>query len=68
MILILEQDVRPHGGVRFAWKPSIFRGTWDGKPTWRAGWGLWSLSYYPAPGLRDFFRHIEGGSTEWRER
>jgi hypothetical protein len=66
VILIFEQDTRDHGSGRFRWRPSLFRGRWQGLVTWRFGWGLWSLSYYPAPGLRDFFDHLESGQTEWR--
>ena len=66
MILVIEQDVRAHNGRRFTWRPLLFRGLWSGQRTWRIGWGLWSLSYYPEPGLRDFFRWIEGKNTRWR--
>ncbi len=70
MILIFEQDTRKHPDrtgrdVRFAWRPDWFSGYWDGGTTWRLSWGLWSLSYYPSPGLHDFMRHIEGGNTAW---
>jgi hypothetical protein len=65
MVLCLEQDLRDHGGGRFVWKPMFFRGYWHGRRTWRIGWGLWSLSYYPSPGLRDFFRYVEAGKTSW---
>lgn len=67
MILIFEQDTRTHPGVgRFAWKPSRFTGKWDKGRTWRVSWGLWSISYYPSPGLRSFFDRVESGETEWR--
>lgn len=66
MILIVEQDTRDHGQGRFAWRPTLFRGRWQGRTTWRVGWGLWTLSYYPSPGLRDFMDWIEAGNTEWR--
>lgn len=67
MILIFEQDVRSRPGVgRFAWRPNWFKGRWDGGTTWRIGWGLWSISYYPSPGLRHFFDHVETGRTEWK--
>lgn len=36
-----------------------------GRTTWRIGWGLWSLSYYPSPGLREFFNHVEARKTQW---
>lgn len=65
MILIFEQDSRDHGNGRFNWRPSWFRGRWQGGTTWRFGWGLWSLSYYPSRGLRDFFDHVEACETEW---
>ncbi len=66
MIIIFEQDARDHGRGRFKWRPSWFHGGWRGEQTWRFAWGLWSLSYYPDSGLREFFDHVERGSTEWR--
>jgi hypothetical protein len=65
LILVFEQDLQDHGQGRFNWRPSLFRGRWSGGLTWRVAWGLWSLSYYPSPGLRQFFDHIESGSTGW---
>jgi len=65
MILVIEQDTRRHSGVAWNWKPIWFSGSWKGRKTWRVGWGLWTLSYYPEPGLRDFFDHIEKGNTTW---
>jgi hypothetical protein len=65
MILVLEQDTRRHSGVAWNWKPLRFVGTWKGRKTWRIGWGLWTLSYYPEPGLRDFFEYVEKGNTRW---
>ena len=67
MIIVIEHDVRRHGGRRFAWRPGYFSGIWNGKRTRRFMWGLWSLSYYQSPGLNDFFRYIEAGNTEWRD-
>lgn len=68
MILILEQDKREYDGRRFIRRPMFFKGIWNGKKTWRVGWGFWSLSYYPEPGLRDFFRYVEGGNTSWKDQ
>lgn len=65
MIVILEQDTRRYDGKRFAWKPFVWRGVFQGKPCSRYCWGLWSISFYRSPGLRDFFRHVESGETEW---
>lgn len=69
MIFVLEMDVRRHNGKRFSWRPGRFVGPWyvpwTGKRTWRVWWGFWSLSYYPSPGLHDFFDYIESGSAEW---
>ena len=66
-IVVFEQDRRPemHSGKRFTWRPFIFRGYWNGKPTWRVGWGWWSLSYYPEPGLRDFCDAMCHGDKMW---
>ena len=63
MILCVEQDVRRHDGCRFRWTPTWFSGSWRNKRTWRFGWGMWSISYYPEPGLSDFFDHVE--RTKW---
>jgi len=63
MIVIFEQDTRPHGGCWFTWLPFLWRGWWADGPSWRIGWGLWSISVYRSPGLRDFFDHVE--HTEW---
>jgi len=68
MVFTFEQDLRPHDGKRFNWRPSWFSGSWRGKRTWRLAWGLWSLAYYPEPGLRDFFRYVEGGNTRWYDK
>ncbi len=65
MILIFEQDIRKHEGKRFVWKVSLFKGDWQFKKTWRIMWGLWSLSYYPSKGIKDFYDHIESGGTKW---
>lgn len=67
MILIFEQDKRPHQSKYFDWKPGIFKGTWKSKKTWRVYWGLWSVSYYPEKGLNDFMKYIESGSTSWQK-
>lgn len=71
MILILEQNVRPYPrniGKRWFWRPGFFRGIWKGMRTWRICWGLWSLSYYPEPGLHDFFEYIEKGNCRWYKK
>jgi hypothetical protein len=60
MIRIFEQDRRT-----WLMKPFLFRGVWDGQKTWRIGWGLWSLSYYPSPGIREFFEHVK--NTQWHD-
>ncbi len=64
MIVVLEQDGRSRNGSRFNWTPHLFRGRWGGGPTWRFGWGMWSISYYPSPGIKEFFDHVE--HTEWK--
>ena len=67
MIIIFEQDLRTApDGSKFRWHPHAFRGTWNGKRTWRIGWGLWSISYYPSEGLKPFFEHVE--DTEWHHQ
>ncbi len=66
MILILEQDTRKRNGKRFTWKPKLWKFPWHGKRSWRFGWGVWSLTYCPEPGLRDFHDHIAEGNTKWR--
>jgi hypothetical protein len=68
MILVFEQDLTPRNGSRLSWRGSWFVGRWDGGRCWRVMWGLWSLSYYPSPGLRSFMDHIESGRTGWNER
>jgi hypothetical protein len=68
MILLLEQDTRKHGNKRFLWKPFWFKATWKGKKTWRIGWGLWSISCYPEPGIKEFFDYIRGNNTEWHKK
>ena len=68
MILIFEQDKRPHQSKYFDWKPGYFTGAWKTKRTWRIYWSLWSLSYYPEEGLRDFMDHIEEGCTSWPKK
>jgi hypothetical protein len=65
VILVFEHDSRDHGSGRFAWRPGLFCGRWGGGRTWRLSWGVWSISYYPSPGLRDFFARVESGATEW---
>lgn len=65
MILILEQDNRPYDGMRWRWKPYIFRAPWGKGRTWRVVWGFWSLSYYPAPGLYEFFETVRSRHTRW---
>lgn len=67
MILIFEQDTRKHAGRRFTWCPGLYRGRFMGRRNWRAWWGLWSLSYYSAPGLKEFFDHVGEGNVTWVE-
>ena len=67
MILILEQDVRPQADIWFWWRPRLFKGSWKDRKTWRVGWGFWTISYYPEPGLNDFFNHIDSGATSWQK-
>lgn len=63
MILIFEQDIAIRNGKLFNWKPMFFKGAWEEKTTYRLGWGLWSVSYYPCSDLRSFFS--EAKSKEW---
>ena len=65
MILIFEQDTRKHDNGRFTLWPALFRGWWRNRRNWRIAWGLWSISYYPEPGLRSFFDWVEDGKTTW---
>lgn len=65
MILIFEQDKTIRNGKRFTWRPLLFRGTYANGRTWRLCWGLWSISYYPAPGLRSFLDHVAAGKGIW---
>lgn len=67
MILIFEQDTRVHNGRRFSWCPRLFRSKFMGRLTWRFCWGMWSISYYAAKGLRPFMEHIEQHRGEWRQ-
>ena len=60
-ILILELAETP-----WQWRPFIFRGLWDSRPTWRIGWLGVSLSCYRAGGLHTFFEHVD--RTEWKDR
>ena len=55
MILVFEQDSRRRRGRRLTLRPVLFRGRWNGQRTWRLCWGMWSVSAYPSPGLREFF-------------
>jgi hypothetical protein len=66
MILIFEQDTRERDGKHFCFKPMLFNGAWRSQRTWRIGWGLWTLSYYPEPGLKDFFDYVE--NTQWYKK
>ena len=65
MILIFEQDTTVRNGRRFDWKPMLFKGGWKGKRTWRIGWGMWTLSYYPESGLKDFFKSAKNPNIGW---
>jgi hypothetical protein len=68
MVIVFEQDVRAHGAGRFRWRPRLFRARWRGRRTWKLAWGVWSLAYYPEPGVREFFAWVESGNTAWRDR
>lgn len=65
MILIVEQDTRRHDGRRFTWRPGVWRGVFQGKRAWRVWWGVWSLSCYGSPGLKDFLDHVQ--YTRWEK-
>lgn len=73
MILILEQDIRCRNaagelaptGHRFTWRPLLFRGPWHAGRTLRIAWGVWSLTYFPEEGLKDFLDHVEQRKTQW---
>lgn len=67
MIVIIEQDLEDHGSGRWNWKPHFFRGRWGDGRMWRLAWGLWSISYFPSPGLRKFHDHIASGRTAWTQ-
>ena len=68
MIVIFEHDKRNHGKGGFMWRPAHFKDWWRGtKFTHRVCWGLWSISTYPEPGLKDFMDYIKVGNTEWRD-
>ena len=63
MIILFEQDRRG----RFWWRP--WRGSyiWGGKWSGRIIWGWWSVSWYRADGIKEFFDYIKAGNTEWRD-
>lgn len=65
MIFIIEQSTKENNGKIFSWKGSFFKSKWDQGITWRVMWGLWSISYYPAIGLKYFFDYIRENNTEW---
>ena len=64
MILIFEQNIQPQIDCKyFRFKPMLFKGIWHSRRTWRIGWGIWTLSYYPEPGLKEFFQYAS--ETQW---
>lgn len=66
MIIIFEQDKRDHGKGAFNWRVGFFKRPWrNGGHSRRFCWGLWSVSLYPEPGLKDFFDYIGSGGTTW---
>lgn len=65
MIFIFELDFTVRDGKRWRWKPSWFTGFWESKRTWRLGWGVFSVSYYPSRSLRRFFDYVESENTAW---
>jgi hypothetical protein len=68
MIVIFEHDHREYGDRRWWWIPGGFRGNWHGRSAWRIWWGFWSLSFYPEPGLSEFFDYVRSQQTEWKDR
>ena len=67
MIILLEHDTRKHNGRRFSWKPGYWKMIWKDGYMHRWAWGLWSISIYPEPGIKDFHDYISAGNTEWRK-
>ena len=65
MIFIIEQSIKENDGHVFSWKGSFFKDTWNQKTTWRFMWGIWSISYYQADGLKHFFDYIRSNNTTW---
>jgi hypothetical protein len=70
MVIIFEQDFRidENGNKGFIFKPTLFKGLWKRKLTWRIVFGIWSISYYPEIGLKEFFEHIEQNNTQWYKK
>jgi len=66
MILIFEIDKTVQNGKRWTWRPMRFHGTWKGKTTWRVGWGIFSISYYPSSSLKKFSDELQG--MTWRTK
>ena len=67
MIFVFEIDITKRNGRRWSWDFSFFRDVWDKGKTWRVGWAIFSLSFYPARSLRQFFDYVESGNAEWKE-
>ena len=59
MVFVFEMDLTRRKGKLFNWNPCLFKGKWEcNKTTWRLGWGIWSISYYPSKSLRAFFEYV----------
>ena len=63
MILVLEHDRR----FGFWWRPRVWTFWWGYGRSRRLAWGWWSISTYPAPGLKEFFDYVREGNTEWKD-
>lgn len=73
MIVLWEIDLRHIKYDWPWWKPGLFIGAWAGGRTWRLWWWMFSVSYYPSPGIKEFFDHVPfacwaGSARERRTR
>ena len=68
MIIIFEIDKRKRKGKRFNFKPCFFRGYWRNKKCYRIGWLIFSFSYYPEKGLRDFLEYNRFENACWHNK
>jgi len=65
MVFIFEIDLTRRNGSRWSWKPTLFKTWWtQAKKSWRIGWGIFALSYYPNSGLRDFGESLKTKSWQ----